>query len=72
MIIAQIKKNRREQIGISLGNFKGHAVCDIRCHNPTASDDWLPTPKGLTFSVGHLPEILEALKAAEKQRKETK
>jgi hypothetical protein len=72
MLIAGIRKNSREQIRISLGNFKGYAVCDIRCHYPTTSGDWLPTPKGLTFSADLLPEILDALKAAEKQRKETK
>jgi molybdenum cofactor biosynthesis enzyme MoaA len=64
LLIAEVKKNSRELVRISLGTFKGHEICDVRCHYPTASGDWLPTPKGLTFSVDLLQEILEALKMA--------
>lgn len=62
--VAEIKKNSRELIKVSLGNFKGHPVCDLRCCYEAKPGEWLPGPKGLTFSTSLLPEIIEALKAA--------
>lgn len=68
-IFAEFQKNTKERIRVSAVEFKGHSLVDIRvCWQN--DDEWRPTKKGITFSIGLLPEIIEALKAADKQRKE--
>lgn len=68
-IIGEYQKNSRDLIRISLGDFKGRPICDIRIHYKAKSGEWLPTQKGITFATAFLPEILSALKAAEEQIK---
>jgi hypothetical protein len=63
-VVGMIKKNSKDTIFISLGDYKDHAICDVRIYYQASDGKYLPTPRGLTFSVGLLPEILEPLKVA--------
>lgn len=60
-------KNPRDLIRISIGEFKGNLICDFRLWYLAEPDLWKPSPKGLSFSASLLPEIIEALKAAEEK-----
>ncbi|MCX5890519.1 MAG: transcriptional coactivator p15/PC4 family protein [Deltaproteobacteria bacterium] len=61
-IISQITKNAREVVFLSLSEFKGHRLIDIRVHVPGDQEgDWVPTRKGVSLSVGLYPAFKQAL-----------
>ncbi len=57
-------KNSRDLIRVSVGEFKGSSICDLRIWYQAEPGLWKPSPRGLTFSIALLPEIIEALKTA--------
>jgi len=60
--ISKIQKNARETIFISLSEFKGHRLIDIRVHVPGEAEDvWVPTRKGVSLAVGLYPAFKQAL-----------
>ena len=66
-VIAKITKNARETIFLSLSEFRGHRLIDIRVHVPgDKEDEWVPTRKGVSLSVGLYPEFKQALAQVEK------
>lgn len=61
-IISQITKNAREVVFLSLSEFKGRRLIDIRVHVPgDAEGDWVPTRKGVSLSVALYPAFKKAL-----------
>jgi hypothetical protein len=66
-VVGTIKKNGKDTILISLGDYKGHAVCDLRIYYKTADGEYLPTPRGITFANELLPELIKMLNEAQKQ-----
>ena len=61
-IISQITKNAREVVFLSLSEFKGHRLIDIRVHVPGDEEgNWVPTRKGVSLSVGLYPAFKQAL-----------
>jgi hypothetical protein len=72
LAIGEIKKNSRELIKILTGVYKGREVCDARIYYEAEPGKYLPTPRGLSFSIDLLPDILKALQTAEEQRKKAK
>ena len=63
-LIATITKNSREQIMISLTEFKGHDLIDVRVFANDGSEH-VATRKGISIAVGRLPELIQALQGAE-------
>ena len=52
-VISQVSKNARETVFLSLSEFKGHRLIDIRVHVPGDQEgDWVPTRKGVSLAVG--------------------
>jgi len=61
-VISQVTKNAREVVFISLSEFKGHRLIDIRVHVPGDQEgDWVPTRKGISLAVGLYPAFKQAL-----------
>ena len=61
-VISQITKNAREVVFLSLSEFKGRRLIDIRVHVPGDEEgDWVPTRKGVSLSVGLYPAFKQAL-----------
>ena len=69
--IKTIQKNKIEQIRISLSEFKGYQLANLRVYFKTEEndDEYKPTKKGISFRVNLLPEIIEGLTQAEKEIK---
>ena len=61
--IASIPKNAREELHVSLTEYKGHDLFDVRVFADTG-EKLVATRKGITASVDHLPAIVEALQRA--------
>lgn len=65
IIIAEIEKNSREVVRISIDEFKGHRLIDIRVFAAWGDDDILkPTKKGVSLKIERLPDLIDALSQA--------
>lgn len=69
--IAKIDKNSQEEIIVQLTNFKGYDLVDLRVWAKSLMDETgKPTKKGLTVKPDLLPELIEALKKADRAYRE--
>lgn len=66
-LIATIRKNSREEIRVSLGEYQGHSVAHVRVWFKAADGSMRPSRSGLAFRVDLLPEIARALSEANDQ-----
>ncbi|MFH1595694.1 MAG: transcriptional coactivator p15/PC4 family protein [Pseudomonadota bacterium] len=65
-VISKVTKNAREVVFLSLSEFKGHRLIDLRVHVPGDQEgDWVPTRKGLSLAVGLYPDFKQALSQLE-------
>jgi len=70
--IAKIEKNAEEEIIVQLTNFKGYDLVDLRVWvKSLIGEAGKPTKKGLTIKPDILPELIEALKKADRAYRET-
>ena len=61
-VISRVPKNAREVLFMSLSEFKGHRLIDLRVHVPGEQEgDWVPTRKGISLAVGLYPAFKQAL-----------
>lgn len=61
-VISQVTKNAREVLFLSLSEFKGHRLIDLRVHVPGGDEgEWVPTRKGVSLAVGLYPAFKQAL-----------
>ena len=64
--IATFAKNSRDQVRVSITEYQGHDLVDLRVWTtPDNGGDPFATKKGLSIRVTMLPELIEALKQAE-------
>lgn len=69
--IATIDKNRGSEVRVALTEFKGQRLVDLRVYcGFTAANVPMPTKRGIALSVGNLPELVAALRAAEARARE--
>jgi hypothetical protein len=67
IIIGEIPKNQREDIRVTLSNFKGHDLVGARIWFKTKDGESRPSSKGITVNVKVLPELIGLLEDAEKK-----
>jgi len=66
-VISKITKNARELVFLSLSEFKGHRLIDIRVHVPGEQEgEWVPTRKGVSLAVSLYPAFKQGLAQLEK------
>ena len=71
MDFGPIAQSRTREIRVSVQEFKGRPVLNIRRWiwiEPYDSDDeaeWRPTKQGVAFAVEYLPDLIAALQEAE-------
>lgn len=59
--VYSFSKNIIEEIKVSIQEYKGTNVCDIRAYNKVNN---IPTKKGLTIKVSQIQELIIALNKA--------
>lgn len=65
-IISTIPKNAAEELRVTLTEFNGHNLCDLRLYAAYRTTGEIgPTKKGITVSVALLPAIIAGLQEAE-------
>lgn len=70
--IAKFWKNRRrvELLHVSLSEYEGHALINVRIYATGSDGIDRPTTKGVAMSIARLPELARALALAETKARE--
>jgi hypothetical protein len=64
--VHEFPKGEREVVRAVLSTFKGKRYCSLRVfYRGERQGDWLPSKKGLTLAVEHLPELVKAVRKLE-------
>jgi len=67
-VLHQFAKNATEEVRVSLSEYKGHKLIDLRIYyEPEDGEDRRPTKKGITIDVGLYPELKKAMLMIEKE-----
>ena len=64
MQIAAIRKNSREEFRISIDEFHGRRLANIRCWFARGDGEFAPGKQGIALQAHHIAGIIEALQAA--------
>ena len=65
-VVSQFKKNESEEIRISTRVYKDKLYVDLRLFFlPKDGAEWIPSKKGITLPIEHLPALREGLEKAE-------
>jgi len=66
-VIASFEKNSMEEVRVSLTEFKGKELIDLRVYyQPEDGEEKRPTKKGITIASEKFPELKKAILALEK------
>ena len=66
-VIAKFEKNSREEVWVSIDEFRGRKIINIRVYYRSETGTWLPGKQGLAVSVDRYRDLAEAvLKLGEK------
>ena len=70
-VVHKFGKNATEEVQVSLTEFKGYDLIDLRVYYCPPDGEPVPTKKGLTMSVGLYPDLRDSIlklgEALEKQ-----
>jgi hypothetical protein len=72
VVISKFWKNRRrnESVQVSLSEYEGHCLINVRVYCTGTDGIDRPTPKGVAMGVGRLSELTKALVKAETKARE--
>lgn len=71
--VSSFLKNKFQDVRISIREFKGNNLLDIRIWTASQSEGkMIPTAKGISIRLDLLPKLKESLSAVEKFLKENK
>lgn len=66
-IVAKFEKNSREEVWVSVDNFRGRKLINLRVHYRSETGEWMPGKQGLAISADRYRDLAEAvLKLGEK------
>lgn len=70
--VAKLWKNRgrRESVHVTLSEYEGRPLINVRVYSTGTDGVDRPTPKGLAMAVNKLPELARALAKAEVKARE--
>lgn len=60
-VIAKFEKNATEEVRVSLTEYKGHRLIDLRVYYAPPGREAIPTKKGLTMSIDLFSELEAAI-----------
>ena len=67
MLIAEIQKNLKERIQVSIEEYRGHKFIDLRVYFEAEDGEWKPTKKGIALNNECIDAVIEALQEARKK-----
>jgi len=66
-VIAELEKNQKEKIRISIEEYRGSKFVDCRVFWEDQEGQWKPSRKGIALNGGCLGEVINALEKARKE-----
>jgi len=69
-LLARITKNPTEEVRVSLTNYRGYDLVDIRVFFQDEQGEWRPTKRGVSLSIDSVAELREAIVKAEEMLSE--
>ena len=60
-LVARFEKNKREEVRISVDNFHGKQLINMRVYYKGDAGEWLPGKQGLAISVDRYRDLAEAV-----------
>ena len=64
MLIADLEKNQRERIRVSIEDYHDHRFIDCRVYYQGDTGTWRPTRKGIALNPDCLDDVIKSLKKA--------
>lgn len=61
MLIADIEKNTREHVRVTIVEYHGHKFIDCRVYYRDEAGDWQPTRKGIALNSDSINDVIAAL-----------
>ena len=60
-IVAKFEKNSREEVWVSVDDFRGRKLINLRVHYRSESGEWMPGKQGLAVSADRYRDLAEAI-----------
>ena len=60
-IIAQFEKNAKEEVRVSIDDFRGRKIINIRVYYRSDGGQWLPGKQGLALAVDRYRDLADAV-----------
>lgn len=67
MLIAEIDKNMKERIRVSMEEYRGSRFIDLRVYWENDQGEWLPSKKGIALNKDCIERVINALQKASKE-----
>ena len=67
MKIGEVTKNSQEVIRVSLQDYQGTDVIDVRTYWQNADGNWIPTKKGISLTHYVIEDVIKLLQKAFKK-----
>ena len=61
MLIADIEKNTREHVRVTIVEYHGHKFIDCRVYYRDEAGEWQPTRKGIALNADSINDVIAAL-----------
>ena len=65
-VIAQFEKNATEVVRVSITEYRGHKLIDLRVYYSDDEGQYRPTKKGISLAVGLYADFKQAMQVLEK------
>jgi Transcriptional Coactivator p15 (PC4) len=60
-LVAQFEKNSKEEVRVSLDDFRGRKIINMRVYYRSDNGEWLPGRQGLALGVDRYRDLAEAM-----------
>jgi hypothetical protein len=61
IVVAKFEKNSREEVWVSVDDFRGRKIINMRVHYRSETGQWLPGKQGIALSVDRYRDLAEAV-----------
>jgi hypothetical protein len=60
-LVAQFEKNSKEEVRVSIDDFRGRKIINMRVYYRSDNGQWLPGRQGLALGVDRYRDLAEAM-----------
>jgi hypothetical protein len=67
VLIGKLSKSSRERLMVTVKEFKGSKIIDVRIYNIVNDGELIPTAEGLSFAPDKVESVIGLLREAQKK-----